>query len=113
MDLQWNDVPRAESYEVQFINIDQQQWWWTHLPAYGIEIATYGTGAIIRGLSHNGPYYLRVRAVNSVGVSEWSDYVVLSEDWRGGGMGWRVRAFKLRCHGNANHHRHSNNARGS
>ena len=77
MDLQWNDVPRAESYEVQFINIDQQQWWWTHLPAYGIEIATYGTGAIIRGLSHNGPYYLRVRAVNSLGASEWSDYVVL------------------------------------
>ena len=84
MDLQWNDVPRAESYEVQFINIDQQQWWWTHLPAYGIEIATYGTGAIIRGLSHNGPYYLRVRAVNSVGVSEWSDYVVLPKT---GGVG--------------------------
>ena len=86
MDLQWNDVPRAESYEVQFINIDQQQWWWTHLPAYGIEIATYGTGAIIRGLSHNGPYYLRVRAVNSLGASEWSDYVVLPKT--GGPGAW-------------------------
>ena len=86
VDLQWNDVPRAESYEVQFINIDQQQWWWTHLPAYGIEIAIYGPGAIIRGLSHNGPYHLRVRAVNSVGVSEWSDYVVLPKT--GGAGAW-------------------------
>ena len=43
VDLQWNDVSGADSYEVQLFTNGQ----WTLLPANGVEIAFYGAGAII------------------------------------------------------------------
>ena len=66
--LEWNDVVRAESFEVQFRHADH----WVDLPANGIEIAFDGSGAVVSGLPTGDTYYFRVRAVNSHGASEWS-----------------------------------------
>ena len=46
VDLEWNDVPEADSYDVQ----QYRNGGWTDLPADGVEIAFYGAGAIISGL---------------------------------------------------------------
>ena len=71
VDLEWNDVPGADSYGVQMYRNGQ----WTDLPADGIEIAFYGAGAIISELEPEGSsYWFRARAVNAHGSSEWSDY---------------------------------------
>ncbi len=70
VDLEWTDVPGAESYEVQqFRNVQ-----WIDLPGDGVEIAFYGAGAIISQLNHDGyTYWFQVRANNAKGSSEWSD----------------------------------------
>ena len=70
MDVEWNEAPGAETYEVQYFNMRG----WVDLPGNGIRIAFYGAGAVIRGLSPSGSYTFRVRAVNSHGASEWSEY---------------------------------------
>ena len=46
VDLEWNDVPEADSYDVQLYRNGQ----WIDLPGNGVEIAFYGAGAIISGL---------------------------------------------------------------
>ena len=70
VDLEWTDVPGAESYEVQLFRNVQ----WIDLPGDGVEIAFYGTGAIISQLNHDGySYWFQVRANNAKGSSEWSD----------------------------------------
>ena len=71
--LEWNDVPRARSYDIQFMHIDQ----WIDLPANGIGIDFDGTGAVVRSLPPSDVYYFRVRAVNSNGASEWSDHLAI------------------------------------
>ena len=80
VDLEWKDTPEAESYEVQIF----QNEWFT-LPGKSIEIAFYGAGAIVRNLDPEDLYYFRVRARNSAGSSEWSDYLQLpgtsTQDW--------------------------------
>ena len=71
VDLEWNEVPGADSYGVQMYRNGQ----WTDLPADGIEIAFYGAGAIISELEPEGSsYWFRARAVNAHGSSEWSDF---------------------------------------
>ena len=70
VDLQWNDVSGADSYEVQQFTNGQ----WTLLPANGVEIAFYGAGAIISGLDPRATLWLRVRARNAYGSSNWSNY---------------------------------------
>ena len=71
VDLEWNDVPGADSYGVQMYRNGQ----WTDLPGDGIEIAFYGAGAIISELEPEGSsYWFRVRARSVHGFSEWSDY---------------------------------------
>ena len=70
MDVEWNEAPGAETYEVQYFNMSD----WVDLPGNGIRIAFYGAGAVVRGLSHSRSYTFRVRAVNSHGASEWSEY---------------------------------------
>ena len=67
VDLEWNDVPGADSYDVQ-----QYRGGWTDLPADGVEIAFYGAGAIISGLDPEATLWFRVRAANGHGVSDWS-----------------------------------------
>ena len=80
VDLEWKAMPEAESYEVQIF----QNEWFT-LPGKSIEIAFYGAGAIVRNLDPEDLYYFRVRARNSAGSSEWSDYLQLpgtsTQDW--------------------------------
>ena len=73
VELEWNDAPRADAYEVQFLHDGR----WTDLPANGTEIAFDGSHAVVTGLPVNGVYYFRVRASNSHGVSEWSDQLFM------------------------------------
>ena len=70
VDLEWNDVSSADSYEVQLFKNGQ----WTLLPANGLEIAFYGAGAIVSGLDPGATLWLRVRARNAHGPSDWSAY---------------------------------------
>ena len=83
IDLAWNQVPGAESYDVQYFRLID----WIDLPGSAIDITFYGPGAVIRNLPILGTEF-RVRAVNSHGVSEWSDLVFIPTTdgppaWRG------------------------------
>ena len=73
VDLEWNEVPGADSYDVQ-----QYRGGWTDLPADGVEIAFYGAGAIISGLDPEASLWFRVRAANGHGVSDWSEMLYLN-----------------------------------
>ena len=70
VDLQWNDVTRADSYEVQLFKNGK----WTDLPENVVDIAFYGAGAIISELDPSATLWFRVRARNSYGSSDWSDW---------------------------------------
>ena len=70
VDLEWNDVPGADSYDVQLYRNGQ----WTDLPGDGVEIAFYGAGAIISELDPSSTHWFQVRARNVHGSSDWSDY---------------------------------------
>ena len=75
VDLGWNEVSGAESYEVQLYRNAR----WNDLPGDGVDIAFYGAGAIISGLNHTGfSYYFQVRANNAYGTSDWSEYLLMS-----------------------------------
>ena len=74
VDLEWNDVTGADSYDVQLYRNGQ----WIDLPGDGVEIAFYGAGAIISRLDPTATLYLRVRAQNSHGSSNWSNYFQLA-----------------------------------
>ena len=69
VDLEWNDVFGAESYDVQLGRGGQ----WIDLPGGGVEVAFYGAGAIISGLDPEASLWFQVRAVNARGVSDWSE----------------------------------------
>ena len=71
VDLEWNDVPGADSYDVQLFRGGQ----WIDLPGDGVEIAFYGAGAIISELNHRGSsYWFQVSAKNAQGSSDWSPF---------------------------------------
>ena len=70
VDLEWNDVPGADSYDVQLYRNGQ----WTDLPGDGVAIAFYGAGAIISELDPGSTHWFQVRARNADGSSDWSDY---------------------------------------
>ena len=70
VDLEWNDVPGADSYDVQLFRNGQ----WMDLPGDGVEIAFYGAGAIISELDPGSSYWFQVRAGNAHGSSDWSDF---------------------------------------
>ena len=74
VDLEWNDVPGAGSYDVQLFRNGQ----WIVLPGDGVEIAFYGAGAIISELDVSSGYWFRVRAGNAHGSSDWSDYLFMT-----------------------------------
>ena len=74
VDLEWNDVPGADSYDVQLYRNGQ----WIDLPGGGVEIAFYGAGAIISGLDPNSTLWFQVRAKNAHGFSDWSNFNSLS-----------------------------------
>ena len=70
VDLEWNDVPGADSYDVQLFRNGQ----WMDLPGDGVEIAFYGAGAIISELDPGSTHWFQVRARNGHSSSDWSDY---------------------------------------
>ena len=70
VDLEWNEVPLADSYDVQLY----QNGRWIDLPGGGVEIAFYGAGAIISGLDPSLTLWFQVRARNAHGSSDWSDF---------------------------------------
>ena len=73
VDLEWNDVPEADSYDVQLYRNGQ----WNDLPGDGVEIAFYGAGAIISGLDPGSSLWFQVRARNARGSSDWSNFISL------------------------------------
>ena len=73
--LDWNDVAGAAYYQVRFCCGSAD---WVTLPAGGIEVVFDGSGATVSNLPDYGIYYFSVRAGNAAGVSEWSDYLTLS-----------------------------------
>ena len=70
VDLEWNEVPGADYYDVQLFRNGQ----WIDLPGDSVEIAFYGAGAIISGLDPSATLWFRVRAKNAHGASEWSAF---------------------------------------
>ena len=70
VDLEWNDVPGADSYDVQLFRNGQ----WMDLPGDGVEIASYGAGAIISELDPGSSSWFQVRAGNAHGSSDWSNF---------------------------------------
>ena len=70
VDLEWNDVPGADSYDVQLFRNGQ----WMGLPGDGVEIASYGAGAIISELDPGSTHWFQVRARNAHGSSDWSNF---------------------------------------
>ena len=74
VDLEWNEVPGADSYDVQLGRGGQ----WIDLPADGVEVAFYEAGAIISGLDPEATLWFQVRAANGHGVSDWSATLSMS-----------------------------------
>ena len=74
MDLEWDDVPGADSYDVQL----GRGGLWIDLPGGGVEVAFYGAGAIISGLDPEATLWFQVRAANGHGVSDWSATLAMS-----------------------------------
>ena len=86
VEVDWNDVSGANRYEVQFYTSSG----WIDLPnaGLGIEISFYGSRAVATGLPADLGYdAFHVRAGNSVGWSEWSEYAwqmtTHNMDWEG------------------------------
>ena len=86
VEVDWNDVSGANRYEVQFYTSSG----WIDLPnaGLGIEIFFDGSRAVATGLPEDLGYdAFHVRAGNSVGWSEWSEYVwqmtTHNMDWEG------------------------------
>ena len=86
VEVDWNDVSGANRYEVQFYMSSG----WTDMPdaGLGIEIFFYGSRAVATGLPEDLSYdAFHVRAGNSVGWSEWSEYTwqmtTHNMDWEG------------------------------
>ena len=74
VDLEWDDVPGADSYDVQL----GRGGLWIDLPGGGVEVAFYGAGAIISGLDPEATLWFQVRAANAHGVSDWSATLAMS-----------------------------------
>ena len=86
VEVDWNDVSGANRYEVQFYTSSG----WIDLPnaGLGIEIFFYGSRAVATGLPEDLNYdAFHVRAGNSGGWSEWSEYAwqmtTHNTDWEG------------------------------
>ena len=73
VDLQWNEVAGAESYDIQLYDRDISDL--VDLPSGDIEVGLYGAGAVISGLYEEGSYVFRVRASNEHGPSDWTGYL--------------------------------------
>ena len=108
VDLEWNDVPRADSYDVQFSRPPQGSSLsqWDDLPNDSIDIAVYGAGAVVKNLPLE-PFQFRVRAVDAHGASEWSQDVLVPST--GEPQAWTgvSEPMNSRCHRSAHDQRHA------
>ena len=81
--LDWDDVPGADSYEVQFYDWNSRSL--VVLPHEEITLAFNGSSAVADRLTGTSFWWLRVRVVNAAGVSEWSKMVQIiatgASDW--------------------------------
>ena len=94
VDLVWDDAPGADSYDVQLYGSGR----WIDLPGDGVAIALYGAGAIISELDPETSLWLRVRAANAHGISDWSNiyYMASTSQFK---LGRRARPANLRASG--------------
>ena len=81
--LDWGDVFGADSYEVQFYDWNTRSL--VVLPHEDITVAFSGSSAVVDQLTGTSLWWLRVRAVNAAGASEWTEMVQLiatkASDW--------------------------------
>ena len=75
VELDWQDVEDADSYEVRFL-LDGQ---WVELPSDGVAVAVTGSSAEVSSLPDYDHYYFAVRAVKGEEKSGWSDWVKVSQ----------------------------------
>ena len=77
VDLDWQDVPDADSYQIHFSNARDSGAPWTLLPTEDIDLWLDGSRAIVNGLpeSTDLAYRFTVRAANQLGSSGWSEVV--------------------------------------
>ena len=81
-ELDWKDVQGAETYEAQYWdNTDASNNFWADPPSIEYD----GSSAVLSGLPNQNVFYFQVRARNSVGPSEWSDYILVKNP---NGRGW-------------------------
>ena len=81
--LDWDDVVGADRYEVQFYNHVVREL--VDLPTSEVTVEFRGSGAVVSNLPEGVFWWLRVRAVNSIDASEWSEVVQIlptrRSDW--------------------------------
>ena len=81
--LDWEDIQDAGWHVVQYYHVKSGEW--LDLPAEGVDIAFHGSSAVVSNL--HGLSWLRVRAMNCAGESEWSQieelYGTKASDWEG------------------------------
>ncbi len=77
VELDWQDVPDADSYQIHFSNARDSGAPWTLLPTEDIDLWLDGSRAIVNGLpeSTDLAYRFTVRAANQLGSSGWSEVV--------------------------------------
>ena len=77
VELDWQDVPDADSYQIHFSNARDSGAPWTLLPTADIDLWLDGSRAIVNGLpeSTDLAYRFTVRAANQLGSSGWSEVV--------------------------------------
>ena len=74
VELDWNDVEGATSYQVRFWRPSE----WVAMPTAEIGIVFDGSSATVSNLPNYGFYYFAVRPANRAGESEWSDWLQLA-----------------------------------
>ena len=74
--LDWYDAPNAASYQVSYRHAHDSVW--TELPAGDTSLTVTGSSAVVSGLPYPLNYYLRVRAANAEGTSDWSDELLVT-----------------------------------
>ena len=76
VELDWYDAPNAASYQFSYRHAHDSVW--TELPAGDASLTVTGSSAVVSGLPYPLNYYLRVRAANAEGTSDWSDELLVT-----------------------------------
>ena len=76
VELDWDDVPCADSYEVRlhdYVTVGD----WVDLPNGEVTVSFNGSSVVVDNLPEGIFWFLQVRAINSTENSEWSDVLQL------------------------------------